>query len=411
MHFHQKVSLLCFIAILLASIPCSSVQQTNVERGEIEQTKSGSDSDTAAREMMIGTWILETDLVRGHTTLFPDGRFEARVPVFTSKGKEDLQIKGTWKVENGKYIEAVRETNRPDLLPPGTTSTDEISSVRPNEIILIGPMGIKCVFYREKPENPLFTELAVKSGLSGRLPVITASAVSDIEHEWDLMDPAQQPPPEMRSLLRSLRAEAFSVERVQETFLREIEIRMSPDEILAVTKWYDSPLGRKSRELELAAIGPEAQKEMKVYISNLRQSPPPPERLALVQKLDSACKLTETSVRLHIARDLAVIRGKMPLLPPEKEKPLMEAAEDLERQRPGLEVRFQPRIVGSWLYKFRSLSDAELREYVDFWTTDMGIKYEGVFWDAFLKAWCEGEVRYYRCIDFVLKNSKDRSGA
>ena len=415
MPFRTKIGLLVAVILALVLPSCSSVQQvkrTDRASSSIQETKENRSSDAAYREAMVGTWIFERGAhFKGELTRFSDGRFEGVGRLTGLKGVENIWVKGIWKIEKGELIETVHETSHPDLLHPGKSTTDKIVSITNDELILISEHGEKIKGRRKHAESPLISEFYEKSRMGESLDQIASMIISKFDEGLNKTDPSRRPPQEIVKGMRLLIAEAYSTEMLKTIILKEYESKMSPDEIRALIDWYESPLGMKCKDLSLAASTPRAQAEMEAYVFKLRQNPVAPERLKIAREIDAAGKYTESVVSLALGVQLANAAGATAFMPPDKQTSLARITEEMDQQRPKLEVMMHPVVIGSMLYTYRSLSDAELEEYAAFETSEIGKKYSVVGFQAVQRAFFEGASRYWQSLTDMLKKRKGPFGA
>ena len=132
--------------------------------------------------------------------------------------------------------------------------------------------------------------------------------------------------------------------------------------------------------------------------------PPRPERLNLIGELDRATKATATSVEIFINSNLAVATAVTLSLPQENPVPLSEIRKKFEASRAAIEnaLREQTRI--SLLYTYRSLSDSEIREVINFADSPAGSKFNAVGIEAFQRAMVEGGMDFGQAVARVFEH-------
>jgi hypothetical protein len=191
--------------------------------------------------------------------------------------------------------------------------------------------------------------------------------------------------------------------------LGELNERLSLGELQEVLKWLDSPLGERCSRLEEAASTPEALAKIEQYSAQLRNSPPTAERLDALRRLDSAVRGTEASVWIAIDTQVAVALAILSTLPIEQRAPRAHIAREVEKARPQIEAAVRMQAVVSMLYTYRSLTEAEIHQYLVFATSPVGAKYHAVALAAFKKAFLIGSTNWGKAIGKELQESKDKS--
>jgi hypothetical protein len=200
---------------------------------------------------------------------------------------------------------------------------------------------------------------------------------------------AQQPPvsePAARDVIVPALRQAFNADQlyafVQSTFESEYDgARLS-----AIAKQLRTPLGRRMAALEVEAQSPSSNDAMREFMAKLPNNRPPPERLALIRRLDSASHATEVNLEMTVAAQIAAARVVDVALPPAQRRnpPDVPAA-----------LRALPLITWSQartatedglLFAYRTVNDKDLRTYVATAESDAGRWFSGVLQRAFLNA-------------------------
>ncbi len=275
-------------------------------------------------------------------------------------------------------------------------------------LVLLVPICAKA----ENPGNSLTYELYAKSGLEKQieqLPLaIKAGVVQLIGKDHHRL---RQMPRNLLAKLTDTLPESFSSESIKKTMLERIETRMDWNDIRAILKWLDSPIGRKCTQLEEAASSPEAVVEiLKDFPTQLKKTPPSPERLTLVRKLDSATNTTEMSAEIVMNMQLAVSTAFAMSLPSENQSAfLKKMMQETERMRPQIEAMGQSQTLTTFLYMYRSLTDSELEKYIQFATSDAGAKYHSVTSEALKKALADCSMKWGSAVVKVFENADGQS--
>lgn len=161
-----------------------------------------------------------------------------------------------------------------------------------------------------------------------------------------------------------------------DTMRRDVKLHlqrsMTSSDVDGALRWLESALGQKITALEEAASRPEALAEMQREAPVLQKRS---ERVALVARLEAAIRAVDAAVSM--AENVGVaIAVSMTAHAPAAERPSDEQIKaQIEQQRPALRDAYQSFVLLSLLYAYQSLTDAELKQYIDFAESSIGKKY------------------------------------
>lgn len=143
-------------------------------------------------------------------------------------------------------------------------------------------------------------------------------------------------------------------------------------------RFLESNLGRLVVQQEMKAAEPDFEANMAAYAQSLAQTPPPAERVALVQGLSQALHVEESMTEMMRSVLFSVIDA-LEIHNPEAAK---IARDELEQQwammAPMLAGQLANYATLSSYYTYKDLSDDELRQYIDFLSSDDG----QIYWKA-----------------------------
>ena len=250
----------------------------------------------------------------------------------------------------------------------------------------------------ESPEKSLANELYVKSGLEEQIrqkPRVLQAVFDELFNKYNV---SQQVPQGVYFKIRRLIAESYAEENFRKIIIRLIEDRMSRDEMHKGIAWLNSPLGQKCTYLEGAASTPAAMAAMQIFVKRLNEYPADPNRLKLIEELESATRATETAVEVVMNMQLALTTAVAASLPSEKQKQLRELQEEIEGLRSEIEAVIHQQVINGFLYTYRSLSDPELEKYIKYATSDAGAKYHAVVYAGIKKALVDGSTRFGKSV-------------
>jgi hypothetical protein len=128
-----------------------------------------------------------------------------------------------------------------------------------------------------------------------------------------------------------------------------------------IVVWTTSPLGIKVRSAEtgMAAMTPERAQQL---LKSLEENPLPPQRMAFIQEIDKAGRITEMSLRLITD----AIFGAMEAVPggtPENKQAREQIERQAERQKAELEPLVRKQVQAGLTNTYKDLTDSELKEY------------------------------------------------
>jgi hypothetical protein len=213
------------------------------------------------------------------------------------------------------------------------------------------------------------------SGMDRQLGSLAATIELQIANEAGIPD-------SMRPTLARAARDAYAPESLRGVALSHLRPKLATGPLDAVMKWLSSERGRRITQLEETASTLEAQAKLATFAATLQASPPRPERVALIQRLDAATRSTDlaTDVALRIAA--AVARGLLAAQPISTPTPDLDAI--LEAQRPQMRAGMQSSVLVTYLFTYRELSDADLGAYVAFMESGPGQWYNDATSSAFV---------------------------
>lgn len=202
---------------------------------------------------------------------------------------------------------------------------------------------------------------------------------------------------------------AFAPENIKKAILGECREKLSHDDLKKVLGWLESPIGRQFTQLEEAASTPEKYIEMQRFASQLKESPPEPERLKLLQQLDSAVKATETNVEVAINTQLAIAIAIAASLPKEQQPTYDNLVAAIEQTRPQIQDAIRIQTLVFALFTYVSVTYAELGQYIEFASSQAGTNYHNATISGFKKAMLEGAYRWGESIADIIKHSAGKA--
>jgi hypothetical protein len=260
-------------------------------------------------------------------------------------------------------------------------------------------------------KDALVLELYEKSGLRKQLEQLPLTAQAAFELSIMRDDQMGKLPKNVPSVMRTLAREAFAVEGLKETFLKEMKEKLTAGDMEEVLTWYNSPLGEKCTAMEEAASTPTALIKMRQYAAYMQQSPPAADRLTVIARLDSAVKATESSVEMAINSQTAITLAFMSTLPQDHRKPFDEVVREMDRTRSQVAATVRSETQLALLYTYKDLTDGEIGRYVGFAESPAGSKLQSVCTAAFKKVFLGAGVKWGRAIGEAVKKANTGSDA
>lgn len=216
------------------------------------------------------------------------------------------------------------------------------------------------------------------------------------------------------NVIREIRASietAFAPIKIKRTIVGECRDKLSINDLKKVIEWLESTLGRKFTQLEEAASTPEKYAEMQQFAQKFHESPPPPEQLEIIRKLDDAVKATETSVEVAMNTRLAITIASIASLPKEQQPTYDNLVVAIEQTRPQIESEIRTQTIVSLLYMYRNVTYAELDRYIAFASSPAGTSFNDAAISGFKKALLAGSYKWGELIADILKQSTSKTEA
>lgn len=173
-------------------------------------------------------------------------------------------------------------------------------------------------------------------------------------------------------------ARTFNPDTIRAILADHIEARMSPEDMRAVIRWLDSPLGLKLTAIEKSGSTPEAYQQMVDAAPTLRQTPDYKERLEIVQDIDKSVRATELIVDRMINMQVITLTAMGSAFPAMNMPSETTMRENFEKNRPGLTDTIAHEMALSIFFTYRNVSREELKEYLRFMKTGIGKRYHEV---------------------------------
>jgi Uncharacterized protein conserved in bacteria (DUF2059) len=236
----------------------------------------------------------------------------------------------------------------------------------------IRPEGVRAV---ARPDDPPEAEtrgldtLLERSGLGVQLESL--SAVVRVQFQ-----PAgRRLSGQDRLTIDRIVSERFAANALYARIRREFAQNLDAAKLTTALAWYNSPLGNRIIGLELAALVYNGGSEA---VADLESNRPLPRRLALIQRLDAGGGTSETTLDMTVAIVRSLTRAFQHSLPAVARLSPAQLDEELTRARNRTLEQFRDACLVSMIFAYRTLSDHELDQYVQFVESEAGQWYMGM---------------------------------
>jgi uncharacterized protein YbaP (TraB family) len=243
------------------------------------------------------------------------------------------------------------------------------------------------------PENLAHT-LYIRSGMEEQIRNLPVAIQLGFDQERSQDDRIQQIPQDIYVNIKRLIAESFASSNLIAMVRRHMEAQMSQDEMQSVLSWLDSPFGKKCTQLFTTSLTLNALAEPQKFMTNDHHAPPSLTRLKLIQELASATKTLETVLEIAANTQLVVTTVITATLPDEQQRPFSEILDKINKNRPLLEQKVDQQITPLLLHMCRSLSDAELEQYITFARSNTGAQYYRSMFNGIKLALMDSSIRF-----------------
>ena len=258
---------------------------------------------------------------------------------------------------------------RADTPPPVEAAPAETAAVppppAPDVIVGAGPAT--------------FDEILELSGMRPQLPGIVRALAAEY------LPAAGQLSEHDTALVGQVVARHFAPERLYAVIRDDFRRRVDHKGLDAMAVWFRSPIGRRITALEIAASRPEVAPKIDAYAAGLKTSPAPAARLELVQRLDWVTGTSHETTELGLSIAGSVARAAAAAAPAERRTRAGLVERRVEEMRGQMAALVGQNVLAQMLYIYGPLSDAELKEYVDFLASPPGRAYDRTAHSALLR--------------------------
>jgi hypothetical protein len=232
------------------------------------------------------------------------------------------------------------------------------------------------------PLDARIAELMVKSGIDKQIDAYPETVRLGLQQSR-----AQSPMSDAQyQLLMDALSKAYVPAAMKQTMARRLRKDLAAADVEGALAWLNAPLGRKITRLEEDHSTAEAILEMQAWAKSLKE-PPPAARLDLIRRFDQAVGVTEFSLASMKHSELAMVAALTAGQPPARQREAFDKVSEIFKQRHDELLRtVGEQTIPFMLYAYRSLSDAELEQYIAYALSPGGKRYHEASKAAFDEA-------------------------
>jgi hypothetical protein len=222
-------------------------------------------------------------------------------------------------------------------------------------------------------DEELVGELMELSGLTQQIPRLPDEYTTLVDQVLMGLDRQRYAVPKsLRRQIRQSFVDALTPERLESEIRSRLVHGLSPVSTLATVSWLRSDLGKKVTAAELNASSAGKSVQFATFVLQLQLERPDPERLQLVRRVEEVTKGSELATEAWEA----VVTGIARALEAEYRIQDPQTRENLEEYlasvRSSIKGMFQQGRLFQVLFTYQSLTDEELKQYVEFLEAPMG---------------------------------------
>jgi hypothetical protein len=216
-------------------------------------------------------------------------------------------------------------------------------------------------------DESMIGELMELSGLTQQIPRLPQAYMTFVDQLFVGLERQRHPVP--KSLQRHIRqsfVHALTPERLEPEIRSRLVHGLPQDTTLATLTWLQSDLGKKVTAAELNAGSAEKSIELATFVLQLQLERPAPERLQLVRRVEEITQGSELATEAWEAVVVAVARAVEADLATKDPQRSEKLQEHLASVRASMKGMFQQGRLIEVLFTYRTLTDEELKRYVEF---------------------------------------------
>lgn len=202
---------------------------------------------------------------------------------------------------------------------------------------------------------------------------------------------------EIRYFVEKLR-DSYAIEVMSKSVLTYLAEKLNPTQIDIILRWLNSGPGAHFVELEGRASQPDQIANLRRFTQQLNESPPTPERIELMRTLNAATLASKSTLVILMTSKLAIALTNRNIDAADKAVTTASIRKRISRQQLIVEEETTSMVIIGLLYTYRFVSTEDLRTYIKFAQSPVGITYHEVLLKAYYQAMLDASNKYERAI-------------
>jgi hypothetical protein len=228
-------------------------------------------------------------------------------------------------------------------------------------IALVLVVGLATPAAAAPPGRPVTVDQLMEvSRLNLQFPSLAALLVDQFQGELGQLGKDDQ------TLALRVLATTLAPEPLRQAVRAELLRRAHPAHMAAVAEWHRGVIGIRRGAAAAVLHTPAGRQELAAFAAQIRSAPPPPARIALIERLDWTDGGTDDNVAIVVAAARARRLTFNALLPAEGRQRVGAIERQLERARPQVHTKVQQQVWMTLLFISRELSDEEIEQTIAF---------------------------------------------
>jgi hypothetical protein len=244
-------------------------------------------------------------------------------------------------------------------------------------------------------QDKLIEEILVVSGLDGTLQRLPEKMLSSVRQSGQQDKSGKLTAADLREMER-LTQEAFSTQGFRQRVTARLKKNFDAKRYQEFLADSATPLAKRMTELEKQEPKPE---ELVAYMKGLAARPLAPERMRLVERIDTAGRASELAQEAMFS----TIKGMMRGFAGSDTKQLSEVEKLIEKQRAAAAENIRNAVRLSLAYTYRDVSDADLAEYAKLHEKDSTRFMLSQVYEAMIEEIRDGAERFGAGLEKIVK--------
>ncbi len=199
--------------------------------------------------------------------------------------------------------------------------------------------------------------------------------------EWVMSQSAGVSPAHL-DVLRTQIARMYSSASLESEIVPRMRARLDRAHAAKAVSWLRSVLGRRVNACDTEAASAAGVERIHLYVNEVRQNPPPADRMKLVERAIKALRYTDNTIELGLALVQGLVLGIQAVGPAELRDDPQVVRSKIASTREAAFAEGRGMSVASLLYTYRTLSISELAGFVEFAESDAGRWYHEAVWGS-----------------------------